>query len=418
MYIFYSNVGRALQEEYAHMTAAATNEIFYDPYDVDLIADPYPMFRRLREELPLFYSEQHDFWAVSRYHDVNRGLLDNKTFTSGRGNILELIKANMPIPPGLLVMEDPPLHDVHRKLLSRMFTPRKINELEAMIRAYCARCLDPLVGSSGFDFIRDLGADMPMRVICTLLGIPEETQEAVRDRSNAHMTTEAGQPMEIASSGFDDGQIFVDYVDWRVDHPGDDIVTELLNVEFTDDTGTVRGLTREELLMYVSVVAAAGNETTTRLLGWAAKVLAEHPDQRRELVADPSLIPGAIEELLRLEAPAPHVGRYVASDVEYYGQVVPEGSVMMFLVGAANRDHRQFPPDGDVFDIHRNARSHISFGVGAHYCLGAALARLEGRVAIEEVLARFPEWDVDLSRATMSTTSTVRGWETMPAVIH
>ena len=245
------------------------------------------MFTRLREEMPLFYSDQHDFWAVSRYRDVSKGLLDNQTFRSDRGNILELIKANMPIPPGLLVMEDPPLHDVHRKLLSRMFTPRKIGELEQMIRDYCVRCLDPLIGADGFDFIADLGAEMPMRVICTLLGIPEETQEAVRNRSNAHMTTEAGQPMEIASSGFDDGQIFVDYVDWRVDHPGSDIVTELLHVEFTDDTGTVRRLTREELLMYVSVVAAAGNETTTRLLGWAAKVLAEHPDQRRELSPTP-----------------------------------------------------------------------------------------------------------------------------------
>lgn len=402
------------------MTSSSTADVrdvpFYDPYDVALIADPYPMFKRLREELPLHYNETHDFYAVSRYSDVNAGLLDHQTFSSARGNILELIKANMEIPSGLLVMEDPPRHDIHRKLLSRMFTPRKISELEDDVRRFCATSLDPLVGSDGFDIIADLGAQMPMRVICSLLGIPAEIHEAVRDRANSHLVTDVGQPMEISSSGFDDGQFFVDYVDWRANNPGTDIVTELLDAEFTDEKGVTRRLTRDEILMYINVVSAAGNETTTRLIGWAAKVLAQHPDQRRELVADPSLIPNAVEELLRLEPPAPHVARYVTRDVEYHGRRVPAGSVMMFLVGAANRDHRQFPPDGDVFDIHRRARSHIAFGVGAHYCLGAALARLEGRIALEEILVRFPEWDVDLPNAVMSTTSTVRGWDRMPVL--
>jgi cytochrome P450 len=177
----------------------------------------------------------------------------------------------------------------------------------------------------------------------------------------------------------------------------------------------VRRLTRDELLVYVSVVSGAGNETTTRLIGWAGKVLAEHPDQRRELVADPTLIPRAIEELLRFEPPAPHVARYVTRDIDYHGQTVPEGSVMMMLIGAANRDDRQFPPNGDVFDIHREARQHLTFSVGTHFCLGSALARLEGRIALEEILKRFPEWDVDISECKLSPTSTVRGWEAMPA---
>jgi cytochrome P450 len=166
------------------------------------------------------------------------------------------------------------------------------------------------------------------------------------------------------------------------------------------------------------VVSGAGNETATRLIGWTGKVLAEHPDQRRALVADRSLIPAAIEELLRYEPPAPHVARYVTRDVEYYGRRVPEGSVMMMLIGAANRDHRQFPPDGDVFDIRRETHQHLTFSVGTHYCLGSALARLEGRIALEEILKRFPEWDIDLTECKLSPTSTVRGWETMPAVLH
>jgi cytochrome P450 len=392
--------------------------VHFDPYDVELNADPYPMFRRLREEQPLYYNAQHDFYTISRFADVNKALVDHETFSSARGAILELIRSGMEMPSGVLIFEDPPLHDIHRKLLARMFTPRKINALEDKTREYCARSLDPIVGTARFDFVKDLGAQMPMRVIGMLLGIPEEDQEAIRDHSNETMRTEAGKPMAVASEGFDSGEIFAQYIDWRRDNPSDDIMTELLNVEFEDETGTVRRLTRDELLLYVNVVAGAGNETTTRLIGWAGKVLAEHPDQRRQIAEDKSLVPQAIEELLRYEPPAPHVARYVTRDVEYYGQMVPQGSVMMMLIGAANRDHRQFPSDGDVFDIHRETRQHLTFSVGTHYCLGSALARLEGRIALEEILKRFPEWEIDLDNAQLSPTSTVRGWDAMPAFIN
>jgi cytochrome P450 len=399
------------------VTVSAASDIYYDPYDVEINADPYPAFRRLREDEPLYYNEQHDFYALSRFADVDRALVDHETFSSARGAILELIKANIDIPPGVIIFEDPPIHDVHRKLLARMFTPRKISELEPKIREFCARCLDPLIGTDRFDFVADLGAQMPMRVIGILLGVPEEDQEAARDFANAQMRTEAGKPMKAGTEGMTGPDFFARYVDWRAEHPSDDIMTELLNVKFEDETGTRRRLTREELLTYVSVVSGAGNETTTRLIGWAGKVLAEHPDQRRQLVQNPALIPQTIEELLRYEPPVPHVARYVTRDVEYYDRTVPAASVMMMLIGAANRDHRQFPPDGDVFDIHREARQHLASSVGTHYCLGSALARLEGRIALEEILKRFPEWDVDLSTARLSPTSTIRGWESMVAVI-
>ncbi|MGZ8815627.1 MAG: cytochrome P450 [Mycobacterium sp.] len=402
------------------MTISAENPaleaVYFDPYDVGINANPYPSFARLREEAPLYYNEQYDFYALSRFVDVNKALVDHGTFSSARGAIVELIKANIDIPPGTVIFEDPPIHDIHRKLLARMFTPRKVNALEPKIREYCARALDPLIGCGKFDFVTDLGAIMPMQVISALLGIPEDDQVMVREHTNATMRTEAGKPME-ADSGFAAGDLFETYIDWRVENPSDDIMTELLNAEFVDETGTTRKLTRLELLTYLNVVAGAGNETTTRLIGWAGKVLAEHPDQRRELVENPALIPQAVEELLRFEPPAPHVARYVTRDVELYGQTVPEGSAMMMLIGAAVRDSRQFPPDGDVFDIHREVRQHLAFSVGTHYCLGSALARLEGRVALEEILKRFPEWDVDMASASLSPTSTVRGWESMPAVI-
>jgi cytochrome P450 len=395
------------------VTTTSSSDVYYDTYDVAINADPYPVYRRLREEAPVYYNDAHDFFAVSHFADVEKGLLDVQTYISGKGGIIELIKADIEMPPGVIIFEDPPTHTIHRRLLSRAFTPRRVAELEPKIREFCAASLDPLREADHFDFIADLGARMPMQVISMLLGIPESDQEAVRDHVDASLRTEAGEPMQV-SENFVTGAMFADYVDWRAEHPSDDIMTELLHVEFTDETDTVRKLTRNELLTYLEVLAGAGNETTTRLIGWTAKVLADHPDQRAELVADPSLIPNAIEEILRYESPAPHVGRCVAKqDLVVHGTQVPAGSVMLFLLGSANRDDRRFA-NGDSFDIHRNDGRHLTFGNGIHLCMGAALARMEGVIALEEVLARFPAWDVDMDNARLSPTSTVRGWETLP----
>ena len=395
------------------MTVSNASDVYYDPYNVNIDADPYPVYRRLREEAPLYYNEQHDFYALSRFGDVDRALSDPKTYISGRGDVLEVIKSGIDIPPGTVIMEDPPVHTTHRRLLSGVFTPRKVAALEPKIREFCARCLDPLVGAGRFDFVADIGAQVPMRTISMLLGIPEEDQERFRDRVDSDLRTEAGQPMQTS---INTGEMFAAYIDWRAEHPSDDIMTDLLQAEFDDETGTRRRLTRDEILVYLAVVSGAGNETTSRLIGWAGKVLADHPDQRRELAADPALIPAAIEELLRYEPPGTHIGRYVARDVEWHGQRVPEGSAMLLLVASANRDDRRYP-GGDRFDIHREFSLSLTFGRGIHYCLGAALARLEGRIAVEEILKRFPEWDVDTDAARLAPTSTVRGWESLPVLI-
>jgi cytochrome P450 len=399
------------------MTATTENDIYYDPYDVEIDSDPYPVFRRLRDEAPLYYNEKYDFFAVSRFEDVERGLLDAKSYISGRGGILELIKANIDIPSGALIFEDPPVHTLHRRLLSRVFTPRRVAELEPKIRGFCAQALDPLVGAGGFDFIADLGAQMPMRTIGMLLGIPEQDQESIRDHVDANLRTEGGQPMRTNANEVFGGEMFAEYIDWRAGHPSDDLMTDLLESEFEDETGVTRRLTREEILTYVTVVAGAGNETTTRLIGWTGKVLADNPDQRREITADRSLIPNAVEELLRYQTPAPHVGRYVPTEMGVNGKTVPAGSVVLFLLGAANRDDRRYP-DPDRFDAHRDIGQHLTFGFGIHFCLGAALARLEGRIALDEVLDRFPEWEVDEENARLSPTSTVRGFEALPVAVH
>ena len=394
------------------MTDTTTTDLYYDPYDLGIDADPYPVYRRLREEAPLYYNDEYDFYAVSRFDDVQHGLVDREMYSSARGSVLEFIKADIEMPPGVVIFEDPPQHTVHRGLLSRVFTPKKMAALEPKVREFCARTFDPLVGVGRFDFVDDLGAQVPMRTIGMLLGIPESDQEAVRDRANENLSTEAGKPMDV-SDGVGDGEFFADYIDWRAEHPSDDLMTELMFTEFEDETGTTRRLTRDEVLIYVSVVATAGNETTNRLIGWTGKVLAEHPDQRRALVEDRSLVANTIDELLRFEPPTPHVARYVTRDVELYGATVPAGSALICLSGSANRDERQYP-NADRFDIHRELRQHLTFGYGIHYCLGANLARLEGRVALDEVLQRFPEWEVDYENARRAPTSTVRGWESLP----
>jgi cytochrome P450 len=209
------------------------------------------------------------------------------------------------------------------------------------------------------------------------------------------------------------GEPFADYIEWRSKNPSDDLMTDLLNVEFVDETGTTRKLRRDEVLGYVGLLAAAGNETTTRLISWTGKLLAEHPDQRAMLVADPGLIPRAVEEILRYESPSPVQARYVAQDVEWYGQKVEEGQIMVILNGSANRDDRKFP-DGDRFDIHRQFDHHLAFGRGLHFCLGSALARMQGRLTLEEVLKRFPTWEVDWDNAVQAHTTTVRGWRRLP----
>lgn len=398
------------------MTTRTADDLYYDPWDVDLNADPYPMFRRIREDAPLYYNAEHDFYALSRFDDVNRALVDHQTFSSARGVVLEIIKAGIEIPPGLLIFEDPPVHDIHRSLLSRAFTPRKINALEPMIREFTQRCLDPLVGGDRLDFVKDLGAIMPLRVVGMLFGIPEDYQRRVQEDGEKFVRTKRGGRMtDNTDAKLADGEVFADFIDWRTTHPADDLTTELLNAEFEDENGVTRKLHRDELLMFMKVVAVAGSETTTRLIGWSGKLLSEHPDQRRRLVDDRSMLPGAIEELLRFEPPALQAARYVTRDIEFHGQTVPEGSAILTLIGAANRDERRFGETAESFDVTRAPRQHLTFGVGAHYCLGNALARIEGRIALDEIMNRFPDWEVDLDAAVFSSSSAVRGWDSMPA---
>jgi cytochrome P450 len=400
------------------MTASTSSEVHYDPYDPQTFANPHPVFRRLREEAPLYYNEQHDFYVLSRYDDVRTGLTDWETYSSARGDGMDLIKASsagiVRIPRGALLWEDPPVHTMNRKMAQGLFTPRRVLGLEPKIRELTIRILDRLADTDSFDFVSDMGALVPMQAVGMLLGIPEADQEELRKQASAYLSTEPGQPMRVESSTFFHLDKIEGYLDWREKHPSDDLMTALMRQEFEDETGQIRRFTREELLTLVNIVAAAGFDTTMKLIGWAGDLLDRHPEQRRQLVLEPALISNAIEETLRYEPPGPTIARYVARDAEHHGRKVRKGSVMLLCTAAANRDERFFP-DGESFDIRRaNNHTHLTFAYGHHFCLGVVLARLEARIVLEEVLKRFPEWEVDRKNAKMCSTSTARGWEKLP----
>src|SRR3984957_4353732 len=396
--------------------APSASDVSFDPYDLEIRANPYAVYRRLRDEAPLYYNEQHDFYAVSRYQDMEFVLGEREQFISGKGETLDVLQTGTPSPPGLFINEDGALHAMHRAIVSILFTPRAISNLEPHIRKFCADILDSLAGVERFDFVRDFASQVPMRVVGMLIGIPEKDQEALRDHFEVFLQArpdDTASPLEGigASVGF-----FTDYIDWRAEHPSDDLMTTLLNHEFEDLTGAPRRLTREEVLVFLILIASAGGDTTSRHIGWSGKVLGDNPDQRRLLVEDPSLIPNAVEEILRLEPPSYHVARYVTRDSEFHGRTVPEGSALVMLPGAANRDDRRFT-DPDRVDVRRKMGRALVFGYGAHHCLGAALARLEGRIVLEEVLKRFPDWEVDHDNAKLTDGFITRGWDTLPVVV-
>jgi cytochrome P450 len=399
------------------VTVLADSSVYFDPYDVAINADPYPTYERLREEAPLYHNERYDFWALSRHEDVQKALVNWEVFTSTRSDILDIMKADIDLPEGVVMFEDPPVHTTHRGLLSRVFTPKRMAQLEDQVRKFCIRCLDPLVGAECFDIITELSTMLPMRVIGMLLGIPESDQVAVRNKTDDNLRTQPGKPMVIVEDEVANGDMFAEYIDWRAEHPSDDLMTMLLNAEFEDEKGQVRTLTRDEILTYTSVLAGAGNETTGRLIGWLVKVLAEHPDQRRAVFEERSLLRNVIEETLRFEPTGHASARSVTRDIEYYGTTIPAGSAILMLMASANRDPRQYE-NPDVYDIRRTDIQHLTFGHGLHFCLGAHLARLEGRVALDELLNRWPEWDVDYGGIKLAPTSTVRGWERMPILVR
>ncbi|OJZ76102.1 cytochrome [Mycobacterium paraffinicum] len=397
---------------------APVEEVYWDPYDAELDKNPYEVWRRLRDEFPVYRNDKHDFWALSRFADVQAASHNSKTFSSSHGTVLEYM-GNHFGDMEVLIFMDPPAHTALRALISRAFTPKRTSAMEDRIRAICGKLLDPHVGSSGFDYVRDFAQQLPSMVISSMLGVPESENEEVRLKIDEifHIDPQAGMMNEISiNARLWIRSYILNALDERRKNPQDDMFTALTQAELSGEEGVTRKLTDDEAADFGGLLVTAGTETVARLLGWAAVTFPKHRDQLRLMAEDHSRIPGAVEELLRYEAPSPVQGRWTLNEVEMHGTVVPAESKVLLLTGSAGRDERQYP-DADKFDITRDPKQHVSLGIGAHYCLGAALARLEGRIALQETVRRFRDWDADISAAVQVHTSTVRGWSSVPITL-
>jgi len=396
----------------------AMTDLYWDPFDTDIDTDPYDIWRRMRDDAPVYRNDEYDFWALSRFDDVEAASRDPKTFSSAHGTVLEIMSTRHYGKTSMIFM-DPPEHTKLRALVSRAFTPRRMLALEDRVRELSAAFLDAQSGRGTFDFVQDFGARLPAMVIASLLGVPIADQEAVREHIDLVFHIEPGVGM-INHTSLSAGIWLVEYLAQQLEErrvsPKDDMLTDLVQAEITDDDGSHRRLTIDEAANFGNLLVSAGTETVARLLGWAAIVLAQHPDQRAELATDPGLIPSAVEELLRYESPSPVQGRWTTRAVELHGTEMPVDSKVLLLTGSAGRDERKFP-HAERFDIHRPIDHHVSFGYGIHFCIGAALARMEGRIALEEALKRYPEWDVDEANCHRLHTSTVRGWINVPVLV-
>jgi len=358
----------------------------FSPFSYEIHEDPYPAYRRLRDEAPCYHNEAIGFYALSRFEDVWNATLDWQTFSSSAGPLIEGSGDGAQFS---IIGMDPPLHTRMRNLVSRGFTPRRIAELEGLGRRLAIGYLDPLIGKGGCDIIEVLGAKLPMDMICELVGVPGPDRDRVREWSNLFLFREPDRPEPPAVALEAAGhlmQYWVDLLGERKRRRRDDLMSLLIDAELDGAR-----LSDEEIVSFINLLAAAGNETTTKLIGNAVVQLARHPDQRARLVHDPGLIPGAIEEALRYEAPSQYQGRIALRDSTWHGTRIPAGKRVILITGAACRDEREFP-EPDRFDVLRRPEREIYFGYGHHVCLGKSLARMESRIALEEILARFPDY--------------------------
>jgi cytochrome P450 len=387
-----------------------------NPFSWDFHEDPYPTYRWLRDHAPLYRNEKLDFWALSRYRDVRDASLDWTVYSSARGTQLERLDPSYFGTRPMMIFLDPPRHDRLRKLVSRAFTPRRVAALESFIRATVVRLVDRLAAAGGGDFVRQLSMPLPMEVIFTLLGVPEPDRHQLREWMDLSLERDHGTPVipqRALVAMAEMMNYWVGFVEALRRTPNDGLVSALLDVETEGDDGAPTRLTDGEVIGFCSLLGSAGNETVTKLLGNACVLFARHPDEYAKVVADPGLIPDAVEEVLRYTSPSQYQGRVTTRAVEWHGTTVPEGARVLLLTGSANRDEREFP-DPDRFDVTRRPEQQLALGYGVHFCLGASLARMESRVALEEFARRFPRIAVDESKCVRVHMSNVQGYESVP----
>jgi hypothetical protein len=382
--------------------------IHFDPFDYEFHEDPYPLYRALREEAPIYWNEEIGFWAFSRHADVLAGFKDWEHFTNTGGISLEVgeLSADSTAVLSILAM-DPPRHDRIRALVSRGFTPRRVADLEPSVRALAVRYLERAREAGRCDFVADFAGRLPMDVVSEMLGVPAPDRDELRGWSDTILHREEGvrgvPPEGIAASG-KLLHYFVKVVAERRRRPGEDLASALCAAEIDGEK-----LLDKDIIAFLYLMIIAGNETTTKLLANAVYWLQRHPAARKQLSESHALVPQWVEETLRYDNSTQLMARTVTDDFAYQGRAMKRGQKVLLLIGSANRDERVFPQP-DLFDIHRDTSAHLSFGRGTHFCLGAALARLEARVALEEVLRRIPDYEIDEARLVRVHSTNVRGF--------
>ena len=392
--------------------------VVFDPYSEDFFCAPFDTYRRMRDEAPVYYSEKYDFWALTRYDDVAAAVKDHETYSSAKGVTLDIVKAPEAVSPigKIIISLDPPEHERMRKLVNRVFTPRAIASLEQMVRDTIDRYVKQLDPSS-FDAVADFAALFPVEIITSMLGVPAEDRQQLRLWLDKGLEREPGSispPRESMDAMIQSGAYYYQLIQERRDKPQDDMISRLIETKVVED-GEARRLEDAEIAGFATMLGGAGAETVTKLVGNAVVVFADNPDQWQKLKDDRDKIPAAFEELLRYEGPSQYQIRTTTRDVTLHDTTIPAGDPVLLINGSATRDERFFP-DPDRFDIDRERKVgyNLNFGYGIHSCLGAALARMEGRIALETLIDLIPSYEIDRSGLQRVHMTNVCGWANVP----
>ncbi len=398
--------------------STGTTPVEFDPFSDSFFNDPTEMYRRLRDEAPVYFSEKYGFYALSRFADVLAAHRDWEGFSSAHGiELFSLSKDPEEIAAyRQIIMMDPPEHDRFRALVSRVFTPRAVTSLEPMIREVIGGYLDPLRDASSFDAVADFSAPFPVEVISRMLGVPDGERQQIRHWLDASLERAPGQIVpspENEQAVIEQGMYWHQLTVEKRKNPGDDMLSRLTQVTVDRGDGEQTGLDDLEITGFAILLGGAGAETVTKLVGNAAVLFSRHPDQWQKIVDDRDKIPRAVDEILRYWPPSQYQGRYCVEERALEGGTVPAGFPVLLITGAATRDPRAFER-ADEFDVERPPGITIGFGHGVHSCLGAALARLESRIAIEEILDRWPRLEVDEAGLRRVNMSNVAGYSNVP----
>ncbi|HEY7053664.1 MAG TPA: cytochrome P450 [Mycobacterium sp.] len=394
-----------------------TSELVFDPFSEEFFNGPWEIYRRMREESPVYYNEEHDFYALSRHEDVAAAFKDYETYSSAYGLDLAMVKSDEPLLAKMIIVMDPPEHRQMRSLVNKVFTPRAIEAMRPMV----AETIDRYIATADrnrFDVVQEFSALFPVEVITQMLGVPTEYRQKVREWVDTSLHREPGQ-IEMSEAGMqavaEAMALYYELIQKRRAEPCDDMFSRLVAAEIEREDGGMESLDDFEIAGFATLLGGAGAETVTKLVGNAAVVFARNPDQWQKLLDDRSKIPAAVEELLRYEAPAQYNVRRSMREVQLHGVTIPAGKPVFLLGGSANRDPEAFT-DPDTFDIDRDRTQaqNLGFGYGVHSCLGAALARMESAIALERLLDFMPRYEVvwdDCRRVAMQN---VAGWSHVP----